>query len=74
MCPVTPRKYSMFSSTQCPKALAWMASFALAAGKREDAEQWLVEMIGAVLFRVSEPGEASALDHPAPRSDTAGMS
>lgn len=42
--------YSMFSASQCPKALSWMAALALAAGKTEDAEQWVVELIGALLF------------------------
>jgi hypothetical protein len=49
--PVTTCKYSMFSTSQCPKALSWMASLALAAGQVEDAENWLVELIGAMLFR-----------------------
>lgn len=72
--PVTTCKYSMFSSTQCPKALAWMASLALATGRREDAEQWLVELIGAVLFRVTDTGEATSPGAPAPRTDAARMS
>lgn len=48
--PVTTCKYSMFASAQSPKALAWMAALALATGHTEDAESWLVELIGAVLF------------------------
>lgn len=64
--PVTPCKCPMFSTTQCPKAFAWMASLALAAGQREDAEHWLVEVIGALLFRaydvpgLTAPGGATA--------------
>lgn len=49
--PVKTCAYSMFSSAQCPKALAWMAALSLAAGRPGDAETWLVELIAAVLFR-----------------------
>lgn len=59
--------YSMFSASQCPKALSWMAALALAAGKTEDAEQWVVELIGALLFRVTSAESASS---PAARQDT----
>ena len=51
---------------QCPRALAWMASLALAAGDRAGAEGWLVEVIGALLFRaydvpgLTPPGESAA--------------
>lgn len=65
--PVTPTcKNAMFSASQCPKALAWMASLALAAGQRDAAEHWLVEVIGALLFRaydvpgLTAPGGATA--------------
>lgn len=47
---VTPRQYSMFSSEQCPRALALMAGLADAAGRRADAGQWLVELIGAIVL------------------------
>jgi hypothetical protein len=63
--PVTPCKYSMFSARQCPKALAWMASLALAADRREDAEQWLVEAIGALVFRVRDSAETTRHGLPA---------
>jgi len=60
--------YSMFSTEQCPKALAWMAALCAATGNRVDAEQWLVELIGTVVFaQVSATGDLSA---PVPR-DTA---
>jgi hypothetical protein len=72
--PVTTCQYSLFSTSQCPKALAWMASLALAAGRREDAEGWLVEVIGALLFRVTDTAEATSRDRPAARSSTARMS
>lgn len=72
--PVTTCKFSMFSTAQSPMTLAWMASLALAAGRREDAENWLVEMIGALLFRANDPAEATNLDRLVPRSDTARMS
>lgn len=53
--------YSMFSASQCPKALSWMAALALAAGKTEDAEQWVVELIGSILFRDLISGGERAL-------------
>lgn len=42
--------YSMPSTEPSPKALAWMAALCAAAGHGFDAEQWLVELIGAVVF------------------------
>jgi hypothetical protein len=62
--------YSMFSTEQCPKALAWMAALCAATGHGGDAEQWLVELIETVVF-VKTPTStttASALQ------DTASMS
>lgn len=70
--PMTPTRYSMFAVVQCPKALAWMASLALAAGKRDDARAWVVELIGSVMF-VSVVRTAQGLNDQAPR-DTASMS
>lgn len=62
----------MFAAEQCPKALAWMASLALAAGKTVDARSWLIELVGAiVLVKVARAQPDSA--EPAPR-DTASMS
>lgn len=73
--PVTPPcKHSMFSATRCPKALTWMASLALAAGRREDAERWLIEAIDAPVFRVNDSAEATRHDLPASHTDTAHMS
>ena len=48
--PVTPTKYSMYSTAQCPKALAWMAALSAATGRNRDAQTWLVELISAVVF------------------------
>jgi hypothetical protein len=60
--------YSMFSTKQCPKALAWMAALCAATGRGSDAEQWLVELIGTMVFvQTTATGDASV---PAPR-DTA---
>ena len=44
------RAYSMYSSEQCPKALAWMAALCFAAGRQTDAQAWLVELIGVAMF------------------------
>lgn len=68
--PMTPCLYSMYSAEQCPKALAWMAALCAATGKCTDAEAWLIELIGAVVF-VKTTSSASAI--PALR-DTASMS
>lgn len=62
--------YSMFSTEQCPKALAWMAALCAATGHGGDAEQWLVELIEAVVF-VKTPAALATV--PALR-DTASMS
>lgn len=62
--------YSMFSDKQCPKALAWMAALCAASGNAVEAEQWLVELIGAMVF-VKAPSSGAAT--PALR-DTASMS
>ncbi len=48
--PVLTNRYSMFAAEQCPKALAWMAALALAAGRTQDARGWMVELIGAVVL------------------------
>ena len=70
---MTPTRYNMFAVEQCPKALAWMASLALAAGKSADARAWLVELIGVmVLVKSATRTERDPLDQ-APR-DTASMS
>lgn len=62
--------YSMFSTEQCPKALAWMAALCAANGKGVDAEQWLVELIESVLFtRQSDVRPAGSLPQ-----DTVSMS
>ena len=47
--------YFMFSTEQCPKALAWMAALCAATGNRVDAEQWLVELIGTMVFAATAP-------------------
>jgi hypothetical protein len=57
--PVLTNRYSMFAAEQCPKALAWMASLALAAGQKQDASAWMTELIGALVF-VKTTSSASA--------------
>jgi hypothetical protein len=42
--------YSMFSTEQCPKALAWMAALSVANGNYQDAEAWIHELIEALVF------------------------
>jgi uncharacterized membrane protein YecN with MAPEG domain len=70
--PMTPTRYSMFAVEQCPKALAWMASLALAAGKTNDARAWVVELIGMVVL-VKHARLAQDPSDRAPQ-DTASMS
>jgi hypothetical protein len=70
--PVLTNRYSMYAVEQCPKALAWMASLALAAGRTEDARGWVVELIGAVVLTEKARALAGQSD-PAPL-DTASMS
>lgn len=65
--PVMPCEFPTFSVAQCPKALTWLASLALAAGQRENAEGWLVEAIGALLFRVPDASASTDLGLPAKR-------
>lgn len=54
LCPrvttMMPREYSVFSSEQCPRALALMAGLCVACGNNGDANQWLVELVGAVVL------------------------
>lgn len=62
--------YSMYSNEQCPKALAWMAALCVASGHGRDAQTWLVELIGAVVFK-----RGAVANHAASTSrDTASMS
>lgn len=48
--PMLACRYSMFAAEQCPKALAWMAALALAAGRTADAQAWMVELISAMVL------------------------
>lgn len=70
---MTPSRYSMFAAEQCPKALAWMASLALAAGKSADARAWLVELMGAIVLVKGLARTERDPSDPVPR-DTASMS
>lgn len=53
------RAYSMFATEQCPKALAWMAALSAATGRGLDAEAWLVELVGALVFTAQARQAAS---------------
>jgi hypothetical protein len=66
--------YSMFSDKQCPKALAWMAALCAAAGRGGDAEQWLVELISAVVFAESQRDPMNAQREPMQRRHVTGPS
>jgi hypothetical protein len=52
--------YSMFSTEQCPKALAWMAALCASTGNGVEAEQWLHELIEAVVFTKTVAPAAAA--------------
>lgn len=53
--------YSMFSTEQCPKALAWMAALSVANGNYQDAEAWIHELIETLVFaQAKAPAHASA--------------
>ncbi len=60
--PMTPCRYSMFAAEQSPLALAWMASLALAAGKKGDAQAWMVELISAMVFVQNARARAALCD------------
>lgn len=70
--PMTPCRYSMFAAEQCPKALAWMASLALAAGRTAEATAWMVELIGSIVLN-ERVRTGFGTSSPAPR-DTASTS
>ena len=70
--PMLACRYSMFAVEQCPKALAWMAALCLAVDNVNDAETWLIELIGAVVL-VKNVRVRSGSNGPALR-DTASMS
>lgn len=48
--PMPACRYSMFAAEQCPKALAWMAALCVVTDNMKDAEQWMIELIGAVVL------------------------
>ncbi len=70
--PMQACRYSMFAAEQCPKALAWMAALALAAGKPIDAHAWFVELMSAVVL-VKGRGRSGG-DATRALRDTVGMS
>ncbi len=41
---------SLRAAMPCPRAMAWMATFAVASGRRVVAERWLIELYAAVVF------------------------
>lgn len=50
---------SLRAAMPCPRAMAWMATFAVASGQRAMAERWLIELYAAVVFNRTASGHPS---------------